>query len=141
MKVTANTKQLLAVLLASIFCIGARTALSQSTTVPVSADRSALPADNSKSNQVDPSNTTATADAQMNDSSDVHITQAIRKSLMADKSLSTYAHNVKVVTVNGHVTLNGVVRSESERTTVEEKAVAVVGKSSVVNDLKVTPKT
>jgi hyperosmotically inducible protein len=139
MKLTANTKQLLTLLAASILCAGAQTALSQSTTTPALADRSSVPADNSKSNKVDPSNSTATADAQMNDSSDVSITQRIRKSLMADTSLSTYAHNVKIVTVNGHVTLNGVVRSEVERTTVEAKAVSVVGQSSVVNDLKISP--
>jgi hyperosmotically inducible protein len=145
MKLTANTKQLLTLLAASILCAGAQTALSQSTTTPMttpeSADRSSVPADNSKSNKVDPSNSTATADAQMNDSSDISITERIRKSLMADKSLSTYAHNVKVVTVNGHVTLNGVVRSELERTTVETKAVSVVGQGSVVNDLKISPNT
>jgi hyperosmotically inducible periplasmic protein len=100
-----------------------------------------VPADNSKSNKVDPSNSSATADAQKDDASDVQITQSIRKSLMADESLSTYAHNVKVVTVNGHVTLNGVVRSSQERATVEAKAVSVVGKSRVVNELKVSPQS
>jgi osmotically-inducible protein OsmY len=60
---------------------------------------------------------------------------------MADKSLSTYAHNVKVVTVNGQVTLNGVVRSEQEKATVEAKAASVAGQSRVVNDIKVSPKS
>ena len=141
MKVSTNTKQLLTLLAASILCAGARTALSQATTMAPPTDRGSLPADNSKSNKVDPSNSTATADTQKNGASDVRITQEIRKSLMADKSLSTYAHNVKVVTVNGRVTLNGVVRSELERTTIEAKAVSVVGQSSVVNDLKVSPKS
>ena len=100
-----------------------------------------MSADNSRSNKVDASDTSMTADAQTNNAGDVMITQSIRKSLMADKSLSTYAHNVKVVTINGHVTLNGVVRSDEERAAVEAKAVSIVGQGSVENDLKVAPKS
>ena len=58
---------------------------------------------------------------------------------MADKALSTYAHNVKIVAVSGTVTLNGVVRSEQEKSTLEMKAAAVAGKDHVINDLKVAP--
>jgi len=93
--------------------------------------------DNSKSNQTDPSDQSATADSQSNKASDIDLTKRIRKSLMADKSLSTYAHNVKIVTVNGSVTLNGVVRSYSEKNAVEAKAVEVAGKANVTDDLKV----
>ena len=141
MNAQSTTKQLLTVLAASILCLGARVALSQSATYSSSQAPSSVPADNSKSNKIDPSNASATADAQKNDLSDVKISQSIRKSLMADKSLSTYAHNVKVVTVNGQVTLNGVVRSDQEKATVEAKAVSVVGQGRVVNDLKVSPKS
>jgi hyperosmotically inducible periplasmic protein len=98
-----------------------------------------VPADNSKSNKLDPSNTTSTADAQKDNTNDRTITQSIRKNLMSDKSLSTYAHNVKIVTVNGTVTLNGVVRSDQEKSAVQSAAASVVGQSRVVNDLKVTP--
>jgi hyperosmotically inducible periplasmic protein len=141
MNAQSTTKQLLTVLAASILCLGARAALSQATTNSAPHAPSSVPADNSKSNKLDPSNASATADAQKNDPSDVNITKSIRKSLMADKSLSTYAHNVKVVTVNGNVTLNGVVRSDQEKSEVEAKAVSVVGQSRVVNDLKVSPKS
>ena len=104
------------------------------TTAPVQSD-------NSKANKMDSTNTTATADAQKDNVNDRTITQNIRKSIMADKSLSTYAHNVKIVAVNGSVTLNGVVRSDQEKANVEAKAVAVVGQSHVTNDLKVSPKS
>ena len=103
------------------------------------AQSTAVPADNSKSNQVEPSNRTATADDQKDNESDRTLTQQIRKSVMADKALSTYGHNVKIVSVNGTVTLNGVVRSDKEKKAVERKAVAVAGKEHVVNELKVTP--
>ncbi len=58
---------------------------------------------------------------------------------MANKSLSTYAHNVKIVSMNGTVTLNGVVRSDEERSAVEQIAANAAGAERVVNDLKVAP--
>ena len=81
----------------------------------------------------------ATADTQSNHSSDVDLTKRIRQSVVADKSLSTYAHNVKIVTLNGSVTLNGVVRSDEEKNAVEMKAAAIAGKDKVTNALKVAP--
>jgi osmotically-inducible protein OsmY len=99
-----------------------------------------VPADNTKSNAQDSSNKVATADKQTNDSSDLQITKQIRRSLLDDKSLSTYAHNAKIVTVDGTVTLNGVVRSEDEKEAIAGKASQVVGSGRVINDLKVEPK-
>ena len=58
---------------------------------------------------------------------------------MADKSLSTYAHNVKIVSVNGAVTLNGVVKSAQEKSVIQAKALAVAGKGNVTNGLTVAP--
>jgi len=96
--------------------------------------------DNAKSNKVDESNATATADAQTNNATDLDLTKRIRQSIMADKSLSTYAHNIKIVTVNGSVTLNGVVRSDDEKGAVEMKAANIAGKNKVTNDLKIAPR-
>jgi osmotically-inducible protein OsmY len=95
--------------------------------------------DNAKSNQAAASNKTATADGQANNAADLDLTKRIRQSVMADKSLSTYAHNVKIVTINGHVTLNGVVRSEEEKGAVESKAANIAGGDKVTDDLKVAP--
>lgn len=97
------------------------------------------PNDNTKSNKVNPSDSQMTADAQKNDSSDLTLTQQIRKNIMADKNLSTYAHNVKVVAVGGTVTLNGVVRSAEEKTKLSAIAVQVAGKDHVVDELKIAP--
>ena len=114
-------------------------ASAQSDANSAAAAPPATAPDNSKSNKSDQSNRSATADTQSNHSSDVDLTKQIRQSLMADKSLSTYAHNVKIVTLNGSVTLNGVVRSEEEKAAVEIKAVAVAGQDKVTNALKVAP--
>ncbi len=78
-----------------------------------------------------------TADQQSNSASDRAITQKIRKALTADKSLSTYAHNVKVITVNGAVTLKGPVKSDEEKQQVASKAAEVVDASKIDNQLTV----
>jgi len=99
--------------------------------------------DNSRSNaatenSADPG---SIADGQSNRPRDLQLTQSIRRSVMADKSLSLDAHNVKIVTVNGHVTLNGVVRSDAEKSAVIAKAVTVAGADNVLDALKVAPKS
>jgi hyperosmotically inducible periplasmic protein len=111
-------------------------ATAQSADTASQSGRTAAP-DNTKSNAQDPSNRSPTADDQTNNRSDLEITQQIRRSLMDDKSLSTYAHNTKIVSVNGKVTLNGVVKTPAEKSTVEQVAARVVGADRVVNNLKV----
>lgn len=78
-----------------------------------------------------------TADQQSSASSDRVTTQKIRKALIADKSLSTYAHNVKIITVNGAVTLKGPVKSDEEKQQVASKAAEVVDAGKVDNQLTV----
>src|SRR5258708_23142791 len=77
------------------------------------------PPDNTKVNQRDRNANEPTADQQKENRSDRDITQQVRQALLKDKSLSTYAHNVKVITQNGMVTLKGPVRSEEEKKAVE----------------------
>jgi len=95
--------------------------------------------DNSKTNQGDASKGATTAQQQKMDPADRNITKQIRSSIMNDKSLSTYAHNVKIITQDGKVTLRGPVRSEDEKTSIETKAVAVAGQGNVTNQLEVAP--
>ena len=97
------------------------------------------PADNTKVNTRDRAAGAVTADQQKETATDRDLTQKIRRSLVADKSLSTYAHNVKVVSQGGTVTLKGPVRSEQEKQTVEAKAVAVAGAGHVTNQLSIAP--
>ncbi len=81
-----------------------------------------------------------TADQQSMTKEDRQLTAQIRKSITEDKSLSTYAHNIKIISQNGTVTLRGPVRSEDEKAAVEAKAKAVAGVTSVNNELTVAPK-
>lgn len=99
--------------------------------------------DNSQSN-ADPANShdpTSIADGQKNNRADLQLTQHIRKSVMADKDLSVDAHNVKIVTVNGYVTLNGIVRSDAEKSSIEAKAIDLAGADKVRDQLKVAPQS
>jgi hyperosmotically inducible protein len=95
--------------------------------------------DNTKSNKVDPSNHGATSDQQKNGGMDVDLVKRIRQRVMADHSLSTYGHNVKIVAVNGTVTLNGVVRSAEEKAQIGKMATSIAGEGHVVDDLKLAP--
>jgi hyperosmotically inducible protein len=90
--------------------------------------------DNTKSNQTDRAKTAVTADKQKNDVNDRDMTKKIRQAVMADKSLSTYAHNIKIVSRDGMVTLKGPVRSEDEKKAIEAKAVEVAGSADKVQD-------
>ncbi len=94
--------------------------------------------DNTKMNQAD-RNDQPTADQQKNNPSDRELTQHIRQAIMEDKSLSTYAHNVKIISQNGVVTLKGPVRSDDERRAIQAKANDVAGEGKVVNELTVVP--
>jgi hyperosmotically inducible periplasmic protein len=88
--------------------------------------------DNTKVNERDRSKDEPTADQQKDNRSD--------QDIMKDKSLSTYAHNVKIITQNGQVTLKGPVRSEDEKKTVETKAIEVAGENKVTSQLDIKPK-
>ena len=80
-----------------------------------------------------------TADNQKTNPADREITQKIRKAIHQDKSLSTYAHNIKIVTQDGKVTLRGPVRSDEEKANLQAKAIAVAGDGNVTNDLEIAP--
>lgn len=79
-----------------------------------------------------------TADQQSNATSDRMLTKHIRQSLIADKSLSMYGHNVKIITRDGMVTLKGPVHSEEEKQAIASKAAEVAGGADkVTNQLTV----
>jgi osmotically-inducible protein OsmY len=104
-------------------------------------DSSQSPApDNTKVNQGDQNKSNATADRQLENKSDREVAQQIRQAVMNDKSLSTYGHNVKIISQNGVVTLKGPVRTDDERRAIEKIAVAIVGQDKVTSQLEVKPK-
>jgi hyperosmotically inducible periplasmic protein len=106
-----------------------------------SAEQNAPASDNTKMNQRDRNASEPTADQQQNNRSDRDITQQIRQAIAGDKTFSSYAHNIKVITQNGQVTLKGPVRSDDEKRAVEAKAAAIAGDTKVTSELTVKPKS
>jgi hyperosmotically inducible protein len=89
--------------------------------------------DNTQQNKVQ----SPTADNQSNAKSDRLLGASVRKAIVDDKNLSTYAHNVKIVTNNGHVTLKGPVQSEEEKQQVFNDATSATAPDRVINQLTV----
>ena len=95
--------------------------------------------DNTKVNERDRTKGAATADQAKDNMSDRDMMQKIRQSVVGDSSLSTYAHNVKIIAEHGKVTLKGPVRSEEEKKTLERMAADVAGAGNVVNEITIKP--
>ncbi len=112
------------ILLAGLFC---GLLMSYAQEPPVKPD-------NTKTNKRDRNAGEATADQQKMNKADREMSAQIRKSIMADKSLSTYAHNIKIISQDGVVTLKGPVHSEDEKKAIVAKAVEVAGSADKVND-------
>ena len=110
-----------------LFCTGAIIGYGQTP------DTTPKP-DNTKVNERDRNAGEATADQQKTNATDQQMTKKIRQSVMADKSLSTYAHNIKIISQNGTVTLKGPVKSDDEKKSLVAKAVAVAGSADKVTD-------
>lgn len=117
--------RLAGVMLGSVACAGLALAQAPDNSKTNKQDRD--PA----SQQTTPQNATATKQ-------DLTTLANIRKAVTDDKSLSTYAHNVKITVKNGAVTLRGPVRSMAEKARIEEFAKAN-GASSVTNELEAVP--
>lgn len=94
-------------------------------------------ADNTARNARDRNGQTLTPGDQLENEADRGLTQKIRQSLMDDDSLSTNAKNVKIITVNGVVTLRGTVNSDREKNEIGKKAKSVSGVRSVDNQIEI----
>jgi hyperosmotically inducible protein len=120
--------------LAAALLLGTTSVISAQSTDP-----QAKP-DNTVVNKRDKTPGEPTADSQKMNVTDRQLAAKIRKSVVADKSLSTYAHNVKIISQDGTVTLKGPVRSDDEVKSIVAKATEVTGSADkVVNQLAVQP--
>ena len=106
-------------------------------TVTMAQDSKPVAPDNSAVNVRDRNPAAMTADQQSNNKADVELTRQIRRAVMKDDSLSMMAHNVKIVSANGDVTLRGPVKTEQEKTVIASKAQAIAGADKVDNQLEV----
>ena len=115
----------------------------KSTTEPatsVTANRSTTtePIDrtNTGVNVRDRDSTAKTPLDQNENKADIDITAEIRKRVVESK-MSVNAHNVKIITQDGIVTLRGPVKTEEEKRTIEQIALTAAGTNKVDNQLEV----
>jgi len=94
-------------------------------------------ADNTGKNVRDKDGKSLTVFDQGGSEADRNLTAAIRNAVVDDDSLSTDAHNVKIITVNGVTTLRGPVNSAAEKAAIESKAKAIAGVTRVDNQLEI----
>ena len=109
------------------------------TTCVLAQEPQSPPPDNTKVNQRDRDSSQPTADQQKENANDKTLARQIRQALVKDKALSTYAHNVKIISQGGQVTLKGPVRSQEEKRAVEAKAEQIAGEQNVTSQLEVAP--
>jgi len=98
------------------------------------------PATNTGRNARDRDDRNLTPGDQSESPADRELTRKIRKAVVDDDTLSTTAHNVKIITVNGVVTLRGPVKDTRERSTIAAKAKSVAGVKKVDNKLEIAAK-
>ena len=103
----------------------------------IAADENQADADNTAKNQRDRSGETKTSGDQSNSPEDLKTTQAIRKALMKDSSLSMTAKNIKIITADGQVTLRGPVKSADEKSRIDQLAKTSARKAKIDNQLEV----
>jgi hyperosmotically inducible periplasmic protein len=97
------------------------------------AGTSAAAPDNSAQNKQQ----SPTADNQSSAKADRTTLAEVRKAIIADKDLSTYGHNVKILVANGEVTLKGPVKSDSEKQKIVADASSVVAANNISDQLTV----
>lgn len=120
--------------------VGAASVLGTALLAAPSPRQDPQPApDNTKTNKRDRDKSSPTADQQKMNATDRDLAKRVRAAIVSDKSLSTYAHNIKIVAQDGKVTLKGPVRSEEEKNAIEAKANEVVGEGKVLDQMEVAP--
>jgi hyperosmotically inducible periplasmic protein len=115
----------------------ASSALLGLCTVTMAQDSAPVAPNNTAVNVRDRAPDAMTAGQQSNAKGDVVLTRKIRRAVVKDDSLSMLAHNVKIVTANGNVTLRGPVNSEAEKVAIASKAKAIAGAGNVDNQIEV----
>ena len=123
-------RRLAAVFVLSAFLCGGYSVTGAQETVPIVPDKSGV-------NIRDRDARAMTAGQQSNATSDVNLTRRIRRAVVRDHSLSMLAHNVKIVSANGSVTLRGPVKTEEEKTAIASKARTIAGAGKVDDQLEV----
>jgi len=95
--------------------------------------------DNTRINVRDRQDQTLTPLNQGSSKADVATTAQIRKEIVAEKTMSVNAQNVKIITIDGQVTLRGPVNTTEEKRRIGEIANRSTHSGDVDNQLEVQP--
>ena len=128
-------RSLVWLLLVSMLCFA--TACSEPNSDTIAPPDTAAPATTDADNTARNADNTQALPPQAENEADITISAAIRKAVVDDSALSLNAHNVKITTANGVVTLQGPVKSDREKQSIESKAKQVAGVKNVINMLEV----
>lgn len=123
--------------IASAICVSLSLAGVLTLSMAVSGQGQTSPSPSAPDNSAKNKQQRTTADQQTNAAGDRQLTAQIRKAIIADKTLSTYAHNVKIITIDGAVTLKGPVKSDAEKQTVADLAAKAAGADKVTNEITI----
>lgn len=126
-----------AVLCAGTVAIAAVTATANTSSDPTTTPGSSTNADNTKRNSRDYGTNEVSPFDQGNSEADLKTTQDIRKAVLKQDGLSTYARNVKIITRDGQVVLRGPVRTADEKAVIELAARQIAGEANVRSQLEV----
>jgi hyperosmotically inducible protein len=81
--------------------------------------------------------TLTTSGDQSERAADRTLTQRIQQAIVADESLSTTAKNVKIIMINGVVTLRGSVHTLQEKGSIAATAQHIAGTNNVDNQIEI----
>jgi osmotically-inducible protein OsmY len=122
---------------ATVLALGATPARAAGDEDPAAHGRDADDTGRNVRDRDDTSGTKPTPMDQSNDPADVKLTADIRRAITEDDSLSTKAHNVKIISNGGKVVLRGPVDNVAERDKVVAKAKQIAGAQRVDNQLEI----
>jgi len=100
------------------------------------ANGSSSELENTERNVRDRDDANLTPVDQLESEGDINITAAIRQAVIKNELLSVNAHNIKIITRNGVVTLRGPVESEAEKMKLQDIAKQTPGVTQVNNELE-----
>jgi|GEM_PF-3321225 len=114
---------------------------NRNTSMPMSdqnTNTTVTDANNSRLNVRDRNDATLTPGDQGSSAADRDITQKVRQSIVSGtNNYSLAARNVKIITVNGKVTLRGPVNTAEEKAGIAAIAINIAGAGNVDNQLEV----
>lgn len=134
---TAGKLLSLTLALACVSAVAADKPADGTKTAPAAQGQASTRVDNTNINERDKGGATKTPEDQSNNAQDREQLAAVRRAIVDNKSLSTLAHNVKIVVEGGTATLRGPVQSEDEKAKVESVVKQVKGITKTVNQLDV----